>query len=326
MFLDTAIAKLAGIAVPAVGANPSDAEKEESCCKLTMSLMARNISGWASRFNEKERGNYYSFILRGVPDNFLKEVFQIRAASEMLTVNVETIRRKIRDKKIPVLNEGKVNTGVGYEITGATVISLAKKNYQKESVLAYCIGKYPHEIIISLMQLLIDEGKAFKDLTDSMTKGLVNAAFFAEIKLKDIPKGIVAETNANIYENYVAWINYVEDSKKRQAEKNNSPENNAIDFSQKEKEYLERIENLEKENAELFEENLYLKINFNKLNLKLLIEDLEKIEKDNKNIEYRKLVRKICIVRERIEYLEELKENPEELNHQGREGWPNGII
>lgn len=319
MFLDTAIAKLAGISIPARTDNLSSEEKEERCRKLTMSVMAITISGWASNFNEKERGNYYSFILKGVPDNFLKEVFQIRAASEMLTVNVETIRRKIRDKKIPVLNEGKVNTGVGYEITGDAVIALAKKSYQKESVLAYCIEKYPREMVISLIQLLIDEGKGFKNLTSTMVKALVSLAFVAEWKLEDIPKGKIVETDEDIRENYAIYL----ENKKGSLE---NDKNEEVDFTQKEREYLDRIENLEKENAELFEENLYLKIISNKLNLKLLTVDLEKIEKDNKNIEYRKLVRKICMIRERIEYLDELKENQEEFNQQGREEWPSGII
>ena len=316
MFLDTAIAKLAEITVPNISANSSEEDREEHRSKLTATVMATNISGWASRFNEKERGNYYTFILRGVPDKFLKEVFQIRAASEMLTVNVETIRRKIRDKKIPVLNEGKVNTGVGYEITGDTVISLAKKNYQKENILAYCIEKYSREMVISLIQLLINEGRGFKNLTSDMAQSLVTLAYLAELKVKDIPKGEITEINEAVCDNYAFYLETKKDS-----EKNNKVEE--VDFAQKEKEYQEEIERLKDDWFEEYEENLYLKITVNKLYIELMKHDLEKIDEDTQVQEHLRLLRAIRITRERVEYLEDCQENGEIPTNKG---WPFGTI
>ena len=323
MFLDTAIAKLAEITVPNISANSSEEDREEHRSKLTATVMATSISGWASRFNEKERGNYYTFILRGVPDKFLKEVFQIRAASEMLTVNVETIRRKIRDKKIPVLNEGKVNTGVGYEITGDTVISLAKKNYQKENILAYCIEKYSREMVISLIQLLINEGMGFKDLTPAMIKSLANLAYVAEWKLKDIPKGKISSTDEEFYEVYTSYLEKIEAALEQK--NNGADDNEEVDFIQKEAEYKAKIESLENENFDLWEENLKYRIKINELLLELCRDDLEKLGDDYKNVEHRKLVHYMGTLRRRIEYLECYLENGEEPNQQGRMGWPRGM-
>ena len=79
--------------------------------------------------NNKEHKDmvYDSEIFSKVPEKFLKEAFTITMVADVLKVNVETLRRRIRTGNLNIANRDVVGGRTGYAIAGIDFINIAKE-------------------------------------------------------------------------------------------------------------------------------------------------------------------------------------------------------
>ena len=79
--------------------------------------------------NNKEHQDkvYDSEIFSKAPEKFLKEAFSITMVADVLKVNVETLRRRIRTGNLNITNRDTVGGRTGYAIAGIDFINIAKE-------------------------------------------------------------------------------------------------------------------------------------------------------------------------------------------------------
>lgn len=80
-------------------------------------------------------------IISNLPVNF--KSISISQAAEILEINAETIRRKIRSGDLKALNENEIGGRKGYQLDAKALVSLSKE-FSKENALAeYLFSQYP---------------------------------------------------------------------------------------------------------------------------------------------------------------------------------------
>ena len=80
---------------------------------------------------------YDTEIFSKVPEKFLKEVFPITMVADVLKVNVETLRRRIRTGNLNIANRDVVGGRTGYAIAGIDFINIAKELARQDRLAEY---------------------------------------------------------------------------------------------------------------------------------------------------------------------------------------------
>ena len=76
---------------------------------------------------EHQDAIYDSEVFSKVPEKFLKEEFPITLVADVLKVNVETLRRRIRTGNLNITNKDTVGGRTGYAIAGIDFINMARE-------------------------------------------------------------------------------------------------------------------------------------------------------------------------------------------------------
>lgn len=155
--------------------------------------------------NQEDQNEFLTYILNNTHEDFKKKIFKVGKASKILNVNVETIRRKIRSKIIIPVEDNSANRTI-YMITGESIIKCCENNEQKYSVVHYYTNKYPKEITLIIMRMLINNNLKLDGICQTLFVSLVNVSYLLGISVDELPQEKVELMNQSFVDYYKTHI------------------------------------------------------------------------------------------------------------------------